>query len=386
MKPRKIAIATSTRADWGLLSPIAHALRTHRSVEVSVIATNMHLDPLRGHTVDEIIADGFTPEACVEMTPSDDTPEAAAEAMGRCLSGMAAALSKISPDEIIILGDRFEMLAVASAATLLRIPIVHIAGGAISEGAVDDNIRHAITKLSSLHLTETERYRQRVISMGEDPQMVVNTGAIGVYNIMNLELMNREELEESVGFILDRDTLIVTMHPATTDDTTPTEISVRQLFDALDRFPELRLLITYPNNDANGSVIISMIDDYASRHADRVHVIPSLGRLRYLSALQFVGAVVGNSSSGIVEVPSAGIPTVNIRPRQNGRMAADSVITCDGDVDSIAEAITTALSDDFRAKAKNTPNPYFKSDTLQLMTDAILGTPVERLKHKKFHD
>lgn len=382
---RKIAIATGTRADWGLLSGIARALAARADCHVDILATNMHLSPRYGNTVSEIIADGFTEPILVAMPDSTDSPAGAVRAMARCMEGMAAELEKLRPDLIVILGDRFEMLATATAALMLRIPIVHIAGGEISEGAIDDSIRHAITKMSSLHLTATEPYRRRVIAMGEEPERVINTGAIGVYNIMHEPLMSRDELEASVGIPLPPGSMLVTYHPATLDDEDPAR-HCDALLEALDRFPDSNIIITYPNNDSRGRVIIDRIEDYGRRNPGRVKVIPSLGKLRYLSALRCVSAVVGNSSSGIVEVPSMGIPTVDIGIRQRGRLCGPSVIHCGDSADEITRAITYALSDEGQRMARESENPYFRPDTLPVMVRAIAETPLELLRNKKFHD
>ena len=380
----KIAIATGTRADWGLLSPIAQLLKAQKDVEVAVIATNMHLDPRFGNTIDEIISDGFTPAAKVKMNVASNSEADTARSMAKCLSGMVDAFESIKPDCIIILGDRYEMLATASAATVMRIPIIHIAGGEISEGAIDDCIRHAITKLSALHLTSTEEYRQRVIAMGEQPDRVINTGAIGVYNIMQLPLMSKEELEKNIGCKINKRTLLVTMHP-TTMDPTPSSIVMGELFKALDAH-DGNVIITYPNNDARGAEIISLIDDYQRRNMDKVTVVPSLGRLRYLSALQFVGAVAGNSSSGIVEVPSMHIPTVNIGIRQKGRLASKSVINCGNSAHEIISAIRFALSEEGQNTALSAENPYYKPDTLHTIVNSILSVSINDIKTKKFYD
>ena len=305
--------------------------------------------------------------------------------MAKCMHGMAEAFDNLRPHIVVLLGDRFEMLAVATAATIMRIPIVHLHGGEISEGAIDDSMRHAITKLSALHLTSTEEYRQRVIQMGENPERVINTGAIGVYNVMNVATMTLEQLRESLDFEIDHNTLLVTLHPATLD-TTPIRTRCQALLNALDSFPNNKLLITYPNNDPDGMIIIEMIEQYARLHPTRVKLIPSLGLTRYMSALKYVAAVVGNSSSGIIEVPSMGIPTVNIGCRQKGRIAATSVIDCEPDTDSIVQAITKALSNDFKAQAQKTVNPYYRPDTLQLIVKAIATTPIETLHTKHFHD
>ena len=382
---RKIAIATGTRADWGLLSGIARALAAREDCHVDILATNMHLSERYGHTIDEIIADGFAQPFRIEMPDSTDSPVGTVKAMGECMTGMATVLDGLSPDLLVILGDRFEMLATATAALMLRIPIVHIAGGEISEGAVDDSIRHAITKMSSLHLTATEPYRRRVIAMGEDPERVINTGAIGVYNIMHEPLMERRELETSVGLPLPEGSLLVTYHPATLDDEDPGS-RCDNLLAALDRFPESNVIITYPNNDSRGRVIIDRIEDYGRRNPGRVRVIPSLGKLRYLSALRCVSAVVGNSSSGIVEVPSMHIPTVDIGILQRGRLCGESVIHCGDLTDEIAEAIGRALSPEGQKIAREAENPYFRPDTLAVMVKAIAETPIETLRSKKFYD
>lgn len=382
---RKIAIATGTRADWGLLSGIAVALRERPDCSVTVLATNMHLQPRYGLTVNEIKADGFDDVVCVPMPDTGDTPVGTVEAMAVCMSGMARVLGELKPDVMVILGDRFEMLATATAALMLRVPIVHIAGGEISEGAIDDSIRHAITKMSSLHLTSTEVYRRRVIAMGEEPERVINTGSIGVWNLLNGPLMSRAGLEESIGFALPHGSLLVTYHPVTLDSG-DTASRCRELLSALDRFPDSHVLITYPNNDAQGRVIIDMIEEYAACNPQRVRVIPSLGKLRYLSALRCVSAVVGNSSSGIIEVPSMGIPTVDIGIRQRGRLCSDSVIHCGDSADEISHAIAEALSSEGQERARNAANPYVRPDTLALSVQAIAETPLASMHAKKFYD
>lgn len=375
MKKRKVCIVTGTRADWGLLSPIAAELRSRDDIELQIIATNMHLSPRYGHTIDEIIDGGFDVDDSVAIIDDGDngTPTPVAQQMSRALSGIADAFHRLRPDMAVVLGDRYEMLATASAATLLRIPIVHLHGGETSEGAIDNSIRNAITALASLHLTSTEAYRRKVIAMGEPESLVINTGAIGVYNAMNVPLMSRSELQRSLSFYIPKDTLLVTYHPATLDRM-PVAEQCRQLLTALDRFPNSRLLITYPNSDPGSCEIIAKILDYERRDPDRVRVIPSLGMRRYLSALQFVAAVVGNSSSGIIEVPSMGIPTVDIGPRQRGRIAADSVIHCDCNADDIAASISKALR---REHSENIANPYYQPDTLRRIVEAIATTPIE---------
>jgi len=382
---RKICIVTSTRADWGLLSSVARELRAYETVELQIIATNMHLDARYGMTVDEIIEDGFKVDERVEMNAGNDSAVETAAATGKCLIGVARALGRLNPDILVILGDRYEMLAVATAATIMRVPIAHIAGGEISEGAFDDNIRHALTKLSALHFTATDAYRNRVISMGENPKYVLNTGALGVYNIIHEPVIPKPELEKFIGININSSTLLVTFHPATMDPE-PVKERCEALLQALDGFISSHIIFTYPNNDPDGEVIIKMINEYAARYPGRVAVVPSLGRRRYLSALHFVSAVVGNSSSGIVEVPTMRIPTVDIGIRQQGRIAASSVIHCEGEHDQIHQAISFALSPAGKRLALETDNPYAKRDTVTRIVDTLVHIRLDELYSKRFID
>lgn len=385
--PYRICIATSTRADWGLLTPLAGALRDNPQVELQIVATNMHLSERCGMTVHEITDAGFTVDARVPMEAAGDSAADRVRAMAQCLAGTAEAFERLRPDAVIILGDRYEMLAVASAAAMMRIPIIHIAGGTVSEGAVDDSIRHAITKLASLHLAETDEARRRIVQMGEDPARVAATGALGVWNIMNQPLLSKAELEESLGgFTLDPEsTLLVTYHPATLDNGDPAA-RFNELLGALDMFPRSKVLLTHPNNDAGGEAIAALVEDYARANPDRVRAVTSLGMLRYLSSLRNVAAVVGNSSSGIVEVPSMHIPTVDVGIRQKGRLCSASVIHCADDCESITEAIATALSSEGRRQAREASNPYYRPDTVTLMVRTILDFMPRRNVTKRFNN
>ena len=375
----KIAIATGTRADWGLLSPLAQELSKKRNVEIYILATNMHYLPEYGFTWKEIVADGFKIAADI---PTSGTP---AEITSQTISGFDNIFKKNTFDCCIILGDRFEMLGVATAPILNKLHIVHIAGGEISEGAFDDSMRHAITKLSTLHLTETEEYRNRVIQMGEEPNRVINTGAIGVHNAINVEIMPLNELEQSINFTLSDKCLLVTLHPATLEKASPTE-QMQNLLTALDSMPEYKLLFTLPNNDENSAPMIDLINKYRDNNPQRMCVVPSLGRIRYLSALRYVTAVVGNSSSGLIEVPSAGIPTLNIGIRQQGRTAGKSVIHCGTSVDDIIVGLKNVTSEETRNMARIARNPYAQPDTLKQMCEAILSFPFEKYQYKRFHN
>lgn len=375
---RKILIATTTRADWGILSPLAHALDSHPDCQVAVMATNMHLDPARGNTLQSIRDEGFDPLVAPMPVGFSDALDAA-EAMGRCLASAARVISGAAPDLIVVLGDRFETLAIASSAVMLRIPIVHLYGGEITEGAFDDSFRHAITKLAKLHLTSTEAYRRRVIQLGEDPQLVHNIGALGVAPRPE---MSPSELECELGWQFGENALLLTLHPETLGEVSAADLAA-ETFSALDRFPDSRVLITYPNNDPGAEEIVCAIEAYAEANPERVKVVRSLGARRYFSALRGVKAVVGNSSSGIIEVPSAGIPTVNIGKRQAGREAAESVINCRPTASEIADAISHALTMD----CSNVSNPYEQPDTLPRMTRIIAETPLATLcEPKRFFD
>lgn len=384
---KKICIISSTRADWGLLSPIAHSLNSEEDLDVTVIATNMHLMARYGMTVDEIIADGFTPVKVILNQMNSDDELSRVKLLSDCISKIGEKFAELKPDAVLILGDRFEILGVASAAALMNIPIIHIAGGEISEGAMDDSFRHAITKLSTLHLTATEPYRKRVVQLGEMPSNVINTGAIGVWNTLHFEAMPFEELQKFIGLDLRTHPLaVVTYHPATLDNCEKPINRIKELLKALAKFPEMHCVITYPNNDAHSEGIIQEIKSFAQGRRN-ISVHKSLGMRGYLSLLRVADVCIGNSSSGIVEVPSFGIPTVDIGIRQRGRVAAESVIHCGDSEQEIISAIKKALSPEFQNKCKNAKNPYYQSDSLEKILGAIksfmFDLPVEP---KKFYD
>ena len=368
-----------------MLSPVAQELNRRSDVELQIIATNMHLSEKYGSTWHEIENDGLHITRMVPMAVEGDGAASTVNAMSQCMSGMAQVLDELRPHLLLILGDRYEMLAVASTALIFGIPIAHIAGGAVSQGAYDESIRHSITKMSHIHLTETEAYRRRVIQLGENPARVHNVGAMGVYNITHMEYPSREELEQELGTSIPEGTLLCTFHPATLDSVPP-RTQCENLLRALDRFPHNKVIFTYPNNDTNGEVIIELINAYADAHPERVAVFPSLGMRRYLSALHLVAAVVGNSSSGIVEVPSMGIPTLNIGIRQQGRLAAESVVNCGVDEQQIADGLHKVLSPEWREHCRQVANPYEQPDTLQKIVDAVCSTPLNDIITKPFYD
>ena len=382
---RKICIATGTRADWGLLSGIAKALNARNDVKLQIVATNMHLSERYGFTFREIEHDGLHIDYRVPMPADTDTPHDTVAAMSVCMRGFADAFEALRPDLLLILGDRYEMLAVASAAMIFRIPIAHIAGGTISEGAYDDSIRHSITKMSHLHLTETEECRRRVIQLGEAPERVFNTGAIGIYNILHTHFLSREELETELATPIPEKSLFVTFHPATLD-AVPQNEQCANLLAALESRSDYKVFFSYPNNDTAGRIIIDMIEDYVRQNPERAYVRPSYGQLRYFSLMRFMKAAVGNSSSGIVEVPSLHIPTLNIGIRQNGRRRAASVVDCGVTLDEISRGLHSVLGADMQQLARTVQNPYEQPDTLQRIVDVVCNTPLEGITVKRFHD
>ena len=354
---RKIAVFTGTRAEYGLLYWLLKDIQTDSALELQLLVSAMHLSPEFGMTYQQIEADGFIITEKVEMLLSSDSAVGTAKSIGLGVIGFADALARMKPDALIILGDRFEALAVAQAAMILRIPIAHIHGGEITEGAYDDAIRHAITKLSLLHFTSTETHRSRVIQLGESPSRVHNVGAVGLDHLARSNLMSISTLATSLEFKLKQPYVLVTYHPVTLASE-PAEASFLNLLAALDEFPEFQVIVTYPNADDGGRAIIPLLEAYAKKQPQRVLAIPSLGQLRYLSAVKHAAAVVGNSSSGIIEVPSFEVPTVNIGERQRGRLAAESVFSCAADTGSIVSTLSLALDADL----SQVSNPYGKGN------------------------
>ena len=382
---RKICIVTSTRAEWGLLSGIAKELNKRNDVILQIIATNMHLSEKFGNTWQEIERDGLKIDRKVPMFQETDTPKGTITAMNDCMSGMAQAFEELRPDLLLILGDRYEMLTVAATALIYRIPVAHMHGGEVTQGAFDESIRHSITKMSHIHLTSTEEARNRVIQLGENPDHVFNTGAIGVYNINHCDLIPREELEENLGTTIPEESIFVTFHPSTLDEISPAE-QCKNLLKALELQPEIKVLFSYPNNDPSGQIIIDLIEEFVAQHPERSVVFPSLGARRYLSVLRCVAAVVGNSSSGILEVPSMHIPTLNIGIRQKGRQRATSVIDCGVSLEEISAGLSQVLSQEERYKARNIQNPYEQPDTLNKIVEIVATFPLDNIIQKPFYD
>jgi UDP-N-acetylglucosamine 2-epimerase (non-hydrolysing) len=380
---RKIAVFTGTRAEYGLLYWLMKDIQANPYLHLQTIVAAMHLSPEFGSTWQQIESDGFQIDAKVEMLLSSDTSTGIVKSIGLGTIGFADALQRLSPDILIVLGDRFEALAVVQAALIMRIPVAHLHGGEVTEGAYDDAIRHAITKMSYLHFTATEPYRQRVIQMGESPQRVFNVGAFGLDHLIRSPKMPKAELIDSLGFDPGEKYFLVTYHPATLANEDPVE-TFAAILTALDKFQDYKAVLTYPNADNGGRAIIPLLEQYATTQPDRVLAIPSLGFKRYLSVMARASAVIGNSSSGIIEAPSFGVPTVNIGTRQAGRLAATSVLHCGIKPPEIQAAIDTAISLQFQAEAKGTVNPYGKGNASQKVVNIIENAQLSNVK--KFHD
>lgn len=383
---RKVCVITGTRAEYGILSSLMKLIQQDENLLLQIVATNMHLSPEFGLTYREIENDGFRIDKKVEMLLSSDTPNGTVKSMGLATIGFADALEDLKPDLVIILGDRYEMLAAAQAALIYKIPIAHLYGGEITEGAYDDSIRHAITKLSHLHFTSTEEYRHRVIQLGEDPERVFYVGALGIDNILNEPIMSLAKLEESLNFCLSSHYLLITFHPVTMEDNTA-QIQCEALLKALEGvMDKYKLLFTLPNSDTDGRVIISLINNFVNLHPNKSLAITSLGKERYYAALKHASAVIGNSSSGLVEAPSFHIPTLNIGNRQKGRTRGDSVVDCEASYESVSKSLHYALSSEMKCKVKNESNPYFKPGTLNAIFEVVAQYPLNTLVYKSFYN
>lgn len=381
-----ICVLTATRAEYGLLKPLILALRGQSWIAVEVAVTGMHLSHEFGLTYRVIEEDGIDIAVKIPIVLGNDTPADISKSMGLAMIGFADYFEQTRPDLLIVLGDRYETLAVCCAAVNARIPIAHLYGGETTQGAVDEAYRHAITKMSQLHFTSTEEYRNRVIQMGESPERVFAVGAIGVENALHKPLLSKDMLGKAIGFTLDKPYAVVTFHPVTLEEGSAA-YQCRELLVALDAFVSMKFIITKANADAEGRAINAMLDRYAMGR-NNVRLVDSLGDVRYLSALKHASCVVGNSSSGLVEAPSFGIPTVNIGDRQKGRIQAESVLNCKPERLAIVDAINRAISDDFRRMAKQTINPYGDGNSTSKVMNVILATlSAHKIELKKaFYD
>lgn len=381
---RKICVVTGTRADYGLLRWVMQGIKDDPELTLQVIATGMHLSPEFGLTYQAIEDDGFCIDRKLEMLVSSDSTAGIAKSMGLGLIGFADALSELQPDLMVVLGDRFEIFSAVSAALVARIPVAHLHGGETTEGAFDEALRHSITKMSHLHFVATEEYRRRVIQLGEQPERVFLVGGLGIDNIKRLKLLDRTELEASLDFKLGPRNLLITFHPVTLESATAAK-QMEELLAALSALPDTNLVFTMPNADADGRLLIKMVEQFVAQHAN-ARAYSSLGQLRYLSCLAHVDGVIGNSSSGLLEAPSFKKGTINIGDRQRGRVQAASVINCQPERRSITEALDKLYSQGFQASLRQVSNPYGEGGASEKVVSALKNQDLNHIVKKVFHD
>lgn len=386
MIKKKICIVTGTRAEYGLLRPLIDKVVNDESMDLKLVVTGMHLSAEFGLTYKEIEKDGYNIDEKIEIILSSDSPAATSKSMALALISFSEYFTRVKPDLLIVLGDRYEIFAVATAATLAHIPIAHLHGGETTEGAYDECFRHSISKMSYLHFTSNDIHRNRVIQLGEDPSRVFNVGAIGIENIVNIKLLSKEELEADINFKLDKAYGMVTFHPVTLENNT-SEYQIKGLLKALDKYKDMKFIITKANSDTDGRIINRILEEYSSTNKGKVLLSTSMGQLKYLSAMKYSSMVIGNSSSGIIEAPSFKIPTINIGDRQKGRMQAQSIINCEPVKEDIIDAINKGLDNEFLCKIKKMVNPYGNGNTSNKIMNVINNFLKEDISlKKKFYD
>lgn len=382
---RKILVITGTRAEYGLMRWIIQYLHDDSEIELQIVATGMHLSPEFGLTYKNIIQDGFKINKKVEMLLSSDTFIGLSKSMGLGMISFSEVYDDLSPDIILVLGDRFEIFSAVAAAMVSRIPVAHIHGGEATEGLIDEPIRHSITKMSHIHFTATEVYRNRVIQLGEQPVTVFHTGTPGLDNISNLKLYDKIEFEKSINFEIGEKCFLVTFHPVTLEKGT-SAYQFDEILAAIEYFKDYKVIFTLPNADTDGRIVIEKIQGYVSLNSNRAVVFTSLGQIRYLSALKYVSMVIGNSSSGLMEAPSFKIPTINIGDRQQGRIKADSVIDCLPSKEEIIKSISLGLSVEFQAKLLNVQNPYGIGGASKKIVEILKNIDLKNILKKQFYN
>ena len=380
---RKICVVTGTRAEYGLLYWLMKEIDADPELGLQIIATGMHLSSEFGNTYQQIESDGFVIDKKIDIELSSDSEVGISKSMGLGVIGFASALDDLNPDLCIVLGDRFEIFSAVSAAMIAKIPVAHLHGGEATEGLIDEPIRHSITKMSHLHFTAAEEYKNRVIQLGEQPNRVFNVGALGIDNINKLKLLSKEAFEKAINFKLGKKNILVTFHPVTLENSTA-KIQFKELLDALEELQDTKIIFTKANSDTNGRVINSMIDGYVANHNNTIS-FTSMGQLNYLSALQFVDAVVGNSSSGLLEAPSFNIGTIDIGDRQKGRIKAKSVISCLSIKKDISKSLNKIYSKAFQDVISNTKNPFGTGGASKNIVNIIKNISLNEIVKKTFY-
>lgn len=383
---RKICVVTATRAEYGLLKCLLDDINAAADLELQLIVTGTHLAPEFGYTVEHIIADGMAITKKIEILLSSDSPVGVSKSMGLAQISFAEAFDELAPDIVLVLGDRYELIPIVSAANIARIPVAHLNGGEITEGAIDDVIRHAVTKLSQLHFTAIEEYAQRVIQMGEQPASVFNVGEVGLDNFKRMQFFTRSEFEASIDCKLKRKNILITYHPETTEDSATSLANFNMLLAELDALTDTLLIFTKANADVGGRAINALIDEYVAAHGDKAIAFTSLGQRRYLSALHYIDAVVGNSSSGIVEAPTFKVASINMGDRQKGRIRASSVINIAANSSQIKSALVRIYDEAYQAELANVVNPYGDGDSSEKVVEALRTVDLSSLVAKSFYD
>ncbi|MFC2097946.1 UDP-N-acetylglucosamine 2-epimerase [Bacteroidota bacterium] len=382
---RKICVVSTTRAEYGLLYCLLKAINKNIQLKLQLVVSGMHMEKKFGKSIQQIEDDGFKIDVTFEMPISSDKPTDISNVMAEAMKGFTSAFNKLNPDILVLLGDRYEILSAASAGLILGIPIAHIHGGERTEGVFDEAIRHSVTKMSHLHFAATEEYRNRIIQLGEQPDRVFTVGGLGLENIHKLKLLEKKDIENELNIKFWKKNLLITYHPETYDPDNPGK-NITELLTALDELEETRLIFTMPNADPGHTIIFDLINDYVNRNTRKASVFTSLGQIRYLSVLRFVDAVVGNSSSGIIEAPSFKKGTINIGDRQKGRVAAESVINCLPDRKSILNAITKLYSKEFQNKLGDVKNPYDSGNSSEKIIEVLKSYDLKNILKKKFYD
>ena len=381
---KKITLITGSRADYGLLRSVIEGIEKSNKLKLSLIVTGMHLSNEFGLTISEIEKDGFPINKKIEMLVGSDTPSAITKSIGLGMIGFADAFKEIETDLLLVLGDRYEILSAVTSALISRIPVAHLHGGELSEGSIDESIRHSITKMSHLHFVSNEIHRKRVIQLGEQPSSVFTVGALGIDNILQTKLYNKEEIETELNFKFKKQNLLITYHPVTLEKDN-SEYQINELIKVLSTFRDTGFIFTMPNSDTNGRIITTKIKDFVKSNSNAV-LFANLGQKKYLSCIKYVDAVIGNSSSGLIEVPSFHKPTVNIGDRQKGRIRAKTVIDCSDDCNSIKDALTKALSKKYFLSIQGASNPYGNGGSSQKIINIIKRFNLENLIKKDFYD
>lgn len=380
----KICLITGTRAEYGQLRWLMDGIQQSSKLELQIVATGMHLSPEFGLTYQEIENDGFKIDKKIEMLVSSDSANGIAKSMGLGMIGFADALTDLKPDLIVVLGDRYEIFSVVAAAMIFRTPVAHLHGGEATEGSIDESIRHSITKMSHLHFVAAEEYSKRVIQLGEQPDNVFLVGGLGIDNIIKLNLLERKDFEKSIDFNLGIKNLLITFHPVTLEKNT-SEKQMNEILLALKELKNTHLIFTMPNADTDGRIIFKMIEDFVNNHP-HAKSFTSLGQLRYLSSIKHVDGVIGNSSSGLVEVPTFKKGTINIGDRQRGRIKAESVIDCKPTTKSILDAIKKLYSSEFQEKLKTVKNPYGSGGASEAIVKTLENISLKTILKKKFYN